>query len=95
MKVEKLPSGTYRVRKMYKGTTYTLTFPYKPTTKEVMEKMTDALREEGFENTSNTFEFYANEYIRLEADVPTEAEILEGKTAITTMVGVWDTEYER
>ena len=33
MKIEKLPSGSYRIRKMYKGKTYTVIFDYKPTQK--------------------------------------------------------------
>ena len=35
MKIEKLPSGTYRVRKMIKGTSYSLLFDKRPTTKEI------------------------------------------------------------
>ena len=30
MKIEKLPSGSYRVRKMYKGKTYSVIFNHKP-----------------------------------------------------------------
>ncbi|MBR4836838.1 MAG: T9SS type A sorting domain-containing protein [Bacteroidales bacterium] len=33
---------------------------------------------------------YSGKYIQLEADVPSEVEILEGTPALTTMVGVWD-----
>ena len=39
MKIEKLPSGSYRIRKMYKGQTYTVIFDYKPTQKEAMQAM--------------------------------------------------------
>ena len=31
MKIEKLPSGSYRIRKMYKGQMYTVVFNEKPT----------------------------------------------------------------
>ena len=31
MKIEKLPFGSYRIRKMYKGTIYTVVTEYKPT----------------------------------------------------------------
>ena len=31
MKIEKLPSGSYRIRNMYKGHTYQLVADYKPT----------------------------------------------------------------
>ena len=37
MKIEKRPSGSYRVRKMYKGQMYTVSFDYKPTQKEAMK----------------------------------------------------------
>lgn len=39
MKIEKLPSGSYRIRKMYKGQTHTIVFDYKPTQKEAMQAM--------------------------------------------------------
>lgn len=39
MKIEKLPSGSYRIRKMYKGKTHTVVFSYKPTQKEAMQAM--------------------------------------------------------
>ena len=37
MKIEKLPSGSYRIRKMYKGKNYTIVTEYKPTQKEAMQ----------------------------------------------------------
>lgn len=45
MKIEKLPSGSYRVRKMYKGKTYAVTFDGKPTQKEAMLAMAKKLEE--------------------------------------------------
>ncbi len=39
MKIEKLPSGSYRIRKTYKGQTYTVVFDRKPTQKEAMQAM--------------------------------------------------------
>ncbi len=39
MKIEKLPSGSYRIRKMYRGNTYTVVFGHKPTQKEAMQAM--------------------------------------------------------
>ena len=33
MKIEKLPSGSYRIRKMYKGQMYAVVFDEKPTQK--------------------------------------------------------------
>ena len=42
MKIEKLPSGSYRSRKMYKGQMYTVVFNDKPTQKEAMQAMAAA-----------------------------------------------------
>lgn len=36
MKIEKLPSGSYRIRKMYKGKSYQIVTDYKPTQKEAI-----------------------------------------------------------
>lgn len=43
MKIEKLPSGSYRIRKTYKGKTYTVITDYKPTQKEALELITSQL----------------------------------------------------
>lgn len=43
MKIEKLPSGSYRIRKMYKGQTYTVITDYKPTQKEALKLMATVL----------------------------------------------------
>ena len=39
MKIEKLPFGSYRIRKTYKGKTYTVIFNHKPTQKEAVQAM--------------------------------------------------------
>jgi len=61
MKIERLPSGSYRVRKTYRGKTYTVTFDHKPTDKEatiaIAERLEDAAGKRG------SFEKYAKEYI--------------------------------
>ena len=44
MKIEKLPSGSYRIRKTYKGQAYTVVFDSKPTQKEAMLAMADELK---------------------------------------------------
>lgn len=43
MKIEKLPSGSYRIRKMYKGEMYAVVFDHKPTQKEAMQAMASEL----------------------------------------------------
>ncbi len=63
MKIEKLPSGSYRIRKMYKGKTYTVTFDYKPTQKEAMQAMAEELDKVQEKRLEMTFEVAAKEYI--------------------------------
>lgn len=69
MKIEKLPSGSYRVRKMYKGKMYTVTFEYKPTQKEAMKEIAKELDKIRVKNKSLTFETAALEYIEAKRNV--------------------------
>lgn len=39
MKIEKLPSGNYRIRKMINGKNYSVTFDHKPTQREILEEI--------------------------------------------------------
>lgn len=55
MKLEKLPSGSYRIRKMYKGKMYTVTFEGKPTQKEAMLAMAAELEKVKTEKVNMTF----------------------------------------
>jgi integrase len=43
MKIEKLPSGNYRIRQQYNGKRYSVTLDYKPTTKEATMIMAEKL----------------------------------------------------
>lgn len=62
MNLEKLPSGSYRAKKMYKGKLYRVTFDHKPSDKEVMIALSEKL-EETETGASGTFEKVAKEYI--------------------------------
>ena len=62
MKIEALPSGSYRATKMYKGKRYRVTFDHKPTEKEVTIALAEKM-EETETGASGTFERVANEYI--------------------------------
>lgn len=73
MKIEKLPSGSYRVRKTYKKKTYTAYFDHKPTQKEVAIAMADILQEDCIVN--GTFDKYAREYIANRESVVSPATI--------------------
>ena len=74
MKLEKLPSGSYRVRKTYKGITYkgityTVVFDHKPTQKEVTKAMAAELDKEPVKKTRLTFETAAKQYIDVKSNV--------------------------
>lgn len=69
MKIEKLPSGSYRVRKMYKGKMYTVIFEGKPTQKEVMIKLSQKMGIEQKEKESMTFRIASEKYIESKRNV--------------------------
>jgi len=60
MKIEKLPSGSYRVQKMIKGKSYSLTFNHRPTKADIEEELNKRL---GYYNGRMTFEQAAISYI--------------------------------
>lgn len=69
MKIEKLPSGSYRVRKMYQGHSYAVTFDYKPTQKEVMQAIASELDKIHTKHERITFETAAKQYIESKSNV--------------------------
>ena len=75
MKIEKLPSGSYRIRKTYKGQAYTVIFDSKPTQKEAMQAMAKELDRVQEKRTSMTFRDAANEYIESKRNVLSPATI--------------------
>ena len=77
MKIEKLPSGKYRVRKMYKGETYTVIFDYKPTQKEALQAMSEELENETLRKEQMTFKQAAESYIDLKKNVLSPSTIRE------------------
>lgn len=62
MKLEKLPSGSYRIRKMVKGKKYEIIFDHKPSQKEVTMALAEKM-EDGNTIQKGTFEKYAYEYV--------------------------------
>ncbi len=69
MKIEKLPSGSYRIRKMYKGNMYSVTFDKKPTQKEAIQAMAEKLDKVQEKHKSMTFQAAAEEYIESKRNV--------------------------
>lgn len=69
MKIEKRASGSYRVRKMYKGQMYTVSFDHKPTQKEALEAITKALNRIKTGNEMITFRCAAKSYVDMKRNV--------------------------
>lgn len=69
MKIEKRPSGNYRVRKMYKGQMYTVAFDHKPTQKEAMQAMAAELDKAININKQMTFRQAAESYVDMKRNV--------------------------
>lgn len=63
MSVDKLKSGSYRIRKYYNGKTYSTTVDHKPSKKEVVQIIADLLDELETNSTSGTFGMYLSQYI--------------------------------
>ena len=82
MKIEKLPSGSYRIRKMYKGKTYTVIFEGKPTQKEAMQAMANELEKvQDRQHQALTFRAAAEKYIESKRNVLSPSTI-KGYSAI-------------
>lgn len=69
MKLEKLPSGSYRIRKMYKRQMYTVVFDYKPTQKEAVQAIAAELDKVRERERNMTFESAAKEYIESKRNI--------------------------
>lgn len=73
MKLEQLPSGSYRVRKMVNGVYYRITFDHKPSQKEITLALAERIQDESIQRGS--FYKYAQEYIQNKKDVVSPATI--------------------
>ncbi|MCI9141122.1 MAG: site-specific integrase [Lachnospiraceae bacterium] len=69
MKIEKRGTDSYRIRKMYKGQMYTVTFDHKPTQKEAMLAMADELNKIKTAHTQMTFQRAAESYVDMKRNV--------------------------
>lgn len=87
MKIEKLPSGSYRIRKMYKGKIYSVTFEHKPTQKEAMQAMAEELDKVQEKHTSMTFKTACEKYIESKRNVLSPSTIT-GYNAIVRQISV-------
>jgi len=68
MNIEKLPSGSYRVRKQIDGHRYTVTFESKPTQREI-QKAFEKVYSHSSSNHVLTFKTAAEEYMKIKTNV--------------------------
>ena len=85
MKIEKLPSGSYRVRQTSKGKTYTVVFDHKPKNKEATLALADKMQDTG--GAKGSFEKYAIEYIENRRNVVSPATIRTYNTKLKQLSG--------
>lgn len=67
MKIEKLPSGSYRIRQAYKGQRYSIVVDHKPSQKEALLLMSDKLQD--VTGSTGTFNAKAREYIDSKSNI--------------------------
>lgn len=77
MKIEKLPSGSFRIRKMYQGKTYTVVTDYKPTQKEALQLLAAELDKVQETKKRMTFKTAAEQYIETKENVLSPSTIRE------------------
>lgn len=85
MKIEKLPSGSYRIRKMYKGKTYTVITDYKPTQKEALQLLSAEFDKVPTSSVHMTFEEAANKYMEVKANVLSPSSINGYKSVLRNL----------
>lgn len=69
MKIEKLPSGSYRIRKTRKGKTYTLVLSHRPGAKEADELMERHIHHEQISDQDLTFHDAFESYVKAKSAV--------------------------
>lgn len=69
MKIEKLPSGSYRIRKQIDGKTYSLTFDHKPSQREIDNKLAERIAETPRIGKYMTLKQACDEYLKSKSNV--------------------------
>ena len=68
MTIERLKSGSYRIRQMYQGKLYLVTLPYKPSKREAIDLMAEKLKESDA-LINGSFGAAAREYVEIKKNV--------------------------
>lgn len=69
MTIEQLKSGSYRIRQTYNGKRYSVTVPYKPTKKEAVQLLANAMSEVPKKSERKTFYRACEDYVSLKENV--------------------------
>lgn len=69
MTIEKLPSGSYRIRQMCNGKRYTVTVPYKPTRKEAVQLLAQKMENVPKKTERMTFYRACEQYVEIKENV--------------------------
>lgn len=88
MKIERLPSGSYRIRKMYKGKTYSIVTDHKPTQKEALQLLAEKLSNVDDNASRKDFLYHANKYIEVKRNVLSPSTV-RGYTFIVKYLPKW------
>ena len=68
MKIEKRPSGNYRIRSTVKGKTYSVTLPFKPTQREAYDIIQEKING-SYVDKSLTFSDAVNQFFKIKSNV--------------------------
>lgn len=77
MTIEKLPSGSYRIKQQYKGHRYSVTVPYKPTQKEAITLLAAQMDQVPTKHERTTFAESAAEYVDINENVLSPSTVRE------------------
>lgn len=84
MKIYKLPSGNYNIRKTIEGTAYSITFDHKPNKLEI-EKEIDKIKANSTSNHELTFGRAVEEYIEIKKNVLSTSTIVNYRSVVKNL----------
>lgn len=83
MKLEQLPSGSFRVKKVIKGVTYRVTFDHKPTQAEILSSLSSQI--ESSSDTKDSFFVCVDAYINSKVNILSPSTIVSYKMILRHM----------
>lgn len=90
MKIEKLPSGSYRIRQQYHGRRYNITFDHKPSQKEINIALAERMSSQGdYSAPEGTLEQYANKYLAQSKKDGKSPSTIKGYSSIKKNTPIW------